>query len=115
MLCIYVGCALCLFPGSAPSALGALSGRELLVLLFCALNTLVGYGTFAAALEHWEASRVSAVLSLTPLATLAFSAAAARLSPDAFVPERLGAQALAGAALVVAGSLATSLGGRPAS
>lgn len=115
MLCIYVGCALCLLPGSAPAAVLGLSARELAILLFCAINTLVAYGTFAAALEHWEASRVSAVLSLTPLATLAFSALATALAPGAFAPEHLSAEAIAGAGLVVAGSLATSLGGRPAS
>ncbi len=80
------------------------------LLAFCSANTLVAYGAFAAALEHWEASRVSAVLALTPLATLAFSVAAARFAPAQFATETLSWTSWAGAALVVAGSLLTALG-----
>ena len=82
------------------------------MLLFCAANTLVGYGAFAAALEHWEASRVSAVLSLTPLATLGFASLARIWVPESVPMEHLSAMSFAGAGLVVLGSLTTSLGGR---
>jgi len=112
MLCIYAGCTLAFWPWAEPRALAAVSGGEAAVLAFCALNTLVAYGAFAAALEHQEASRVSAVLALTPLATLACSAAAARLLPGHAAPETLSPASWAGAAAVVAGSLLTSLGGR---
>ena len=114
MLCIYTGCALLLWPLAEPSTLAGVSLADAAVLAFCALNTLVAYGAFAAALEHWEASRVSAVLALTPLATLASSAAAARLLPERAAPETLSAASWAGAAAVVAGSLLASLGGRRA-
>jgi drug/metabolite transporter (DMT)-like permease len=112
MLCIYAGCALCFWPWAQPAALAGVSAAGAGVLAFCALNTLVAYGAFAAALEHWEASRVSAVLALTPLATLATSAAAARLLPDSAAPETLSPASWAGAATVVAGSLLTSLAAR---
>ena len=114
MLCIYVGCALAFWPGAAPAKLAAVSGAGAAVLAFCALNTLVAYGAFAAALEHWEASRVSAVLALTPLATLACSAAVAWWMPERAAPETLSPASWAGAGAVVAGSLLTSLGGRRA-
>lgn len=114
MLCIYAGCALVFWPWAAPGTLARVSGADAAVLAFCALNTLVAYGAFAAALEHWEATRVSAVLALTPLATLACSAAAARLLPGAAAPETLSPASWAGAAAVVAGSLLISLGGRRA-
>jgi len=114
MLCIYAGCALCFWPWAEPAALAGVSAAGAAVLAFCALNTLVAYGAFAAALEHWEASRVSAVLALTPLATLAASLAAARLLPGHAAPETLSPASWAGAAAVVAGSLLTSLGGRRA-
>ncbi len=112
MLCIYVGCFLCFSPGARPGALAALSGGALAVLLFCAANTLVAYGAFASALSHWEASRVSAVLSLTPLATLGFATLAAALFPAAMPAEAISATSLAGAATVVGGSLLVTLGAR---
>jgi len=112
MLCIYAGCFLCLTPGARPAGVAELGGAELAVLLFCAANTLLAYGAFASALEHWEASRVSAVLALTPLATLGFSVTGAALWPDALHAEHVSAASLAGAAAVVAGSLAITLGTR---
>jgi drug/metabolite transporter (DMT)-like permease len=112
MLCIYVGCFLCFTARAHPAALARLSGADFGVLLFCAANTLVAYGAFASALEHWEASRVSAVLAVTPLATLGFSLAGAALWPDVVHPERVSALSLAGAAAVVAGSLGITLGAR---
>jgi len=110
MLCIYAGCALVFASGSSPAAFASLSPAAWAVLLFCAANTLVAYGAFAAALEHWEASRVSAVLALTPLATLAFSTAATALFPDHFSSEQLSLASWIGAGLVVVGSLLTALG-----
>jgi drug/metabolite transporter (DMT)-like permease len=109
MLCIYLGCALLFAPASHLGALAAVPVSAWPVLAFCAANTLVAYGAFAAALEHWDASRVSAVLALTPLATLAFSSLAAAAAPDHFRAEHLSPASWLGAALVVAGSLATAL------
>jgi drug/metabolite transporter (DMT)-like permease len=74
------------------------------------VNTLVAYGAFASALEHWEAARVSAVIALTPLATLAFSSLAPSFCPRASRAEALSAPS--GAALVVGGSLLVALAGR---
>ncbi|GAG38950.1 unnamed protein product, partial [marine sediment metagenome] len=82
MLCIYTGSALLFAPGAAPSALLDLGLAGWLWLLLASVNTLVAYGSFAAALEHWEASRVSAILALTPLATLTFSLIVAALWPS---------------------------------
>jgi drug/metabolite transporter (DMT)-like permease len=111
MLCIYVGCAVCLMPTAAPASILELGARDLGVLLFCALNTLVAYGAFAAALAHWEASRVSSVLALTPLTTLAFASLMAALWPELVTREAISAISFLGAVAVVAGSLLTSLGG----
>lgn len=110
MLCIYAGCALLFAPASSFGAFAAVAPAAWGVLAFCAINTLVAYGAFAAALEHWEASRVSAVLALTPVATLCFATAAAWLAPARFPAEHLPAASWTGAAIVVAGSLLTALG-----
>jgi drug/metabolite transporter (DMT)-like permease len=112
MLCIYVGCFLCFWPGAEPTAVARLDGPALALLLFCAANTLVAYGAFASALAHWEASRVSAVLAVTPLATLAFSSLGEAVAPSAFHAETISLPAVLGACGVVGGSLLVSLGGR---
>lgn len=113
MLCLYAGCGLLLVPASEPGALLSLSPLAWGALVFCALNTLVAYGTFGASLEHLAASRVSAVLALTPLATLLAATSASILFPAWFDAEALDARSVLGALMVVGGSLATSLGGRP--
>jgi drug/metabolite transporter (DMT)-like permease len=109
MLLIYAGCALCFTPFATPSALLALDARSAGLVGFCAANTLLGYGALAAALAHWEASRVSALLAAGPLVTLAIAA----LALGALPPERLDAASWVGAALVVAGSIATSAAPAP--
>jgi len=111
MLCIYAGCTICLSLAARPAAILGLDGMELGVLVFCALNTLVAYGAFAAALAHWEASRVSSVLALTPLATLGFAWLMTALWPALVAPEAISPTSLLGATAVVGGSLLTSLGG----
>jgi hypothetical protein len=40
------------------------------MLIFSSFCTLITYGAFAAALEHWEASCISAVLAANPILTL---------------------------------------------
>lgn len=113
MLCIYVGCFLVFSFGAQPARIAELPGRELGVLLFCAANTLVGYGAFASALHHWQASRVAAVLALTPLATLGFTLLGAALVPEVVQPEPISTWKAFGAVTVVAGSLLVAVGARP--
>ncbi|MBW2313061.1 MAG: DMT family transporter [Deltaproteobacteria bacterium] len=110
MVCIYLGCALIFFPLADLSALGSLDGAGWALLIFCALNTVVAYGCFAEALQHWEASRVSAVLALVPLMTLGFQRLTLVFFPGFDTGPPLDATAILGACTVVAGSLVTSLG-----
>jgi drug/metabolite transporter (DMT)-like permease len=98
---------------SRPAALLELDGLHWALLLYCALNTLVAYGAFAEALAHWEASRVSAVLALTPLLCIGCVAVVHALWPEAIAAERVAAIGYAGAVLAVAGSTLVSLTGRP--
>ena len=111
MLFIYLFAAVTLLSASAPATLGALDLTAWPIVGYCALNTLIAYGAFSEALNHWEASRVSAVLAVTPLGTIAFGRLMAAIYPDAVPPERLDGLSLVGAGLVVAGSMATSLAG----
>ena len=117
LLVIYVVASVALLPLSAPASVGELTAWGWALLAFCSLNTVVAYGAFAEAMRHWQASRVSAVISLSPLLTLLFSALLSGILPGFESDDRLDATRLAGALLVVAGSAACALGGvrtRPA-
>lgn len=110
MMVIYLFCALLITPWAHPLQALQLTPVQGWLLLACCLNTLVAYGAFAEALAHWEASRVSATLALTPLVTLASVAVAAHLWPDYVQPEQINALGYGGAVLVVVGSALTALG-----
>lgn len=110
MLVIYGGCALLFSPVATPQTVLKISPLHLGMLLFCGLNTLVAYGAFAEALEHWEASRVSAVIALAPLCTLIAVDVVSSLMPNLLAPEPLTRLGVVGAILVVAGCMAIALG-----
>lgn len=113
MVIIYLGAGLLFLPLVDFSQFIALSVGEWTILLWCALNTLIGYGAFAEAMRHWDASRVSAVLALTPLGTLAVSEVVEVAWPGAFLHESINALSLVGAAAVVGGSLTVALWRQP--
>jgi len=100
-----------------PADLGrvlALDPLQLGMLAFCCANTVVAYGCFAEALEHWEVSRVSAVVTLAPIITVAAAQVAGWAWPAAAPAESLSTWNLLGAVLVVAGSMTTALAARRA-
>ncbi|NJL10008.1 MAG: DMT family transporter [Calothrix sp. SM1_7_51] len=109
MLIIYGGCALLFTPFAAPNTIFTLSFLHLFALLFCGLNTLIAYGAFAEALEHWEASRVSAVLAIAPIVTLISVDVVSVLAPKLIPLEQLTFLGIIGAVLVVSGSVVISL------
>ncbi|HBB35935.1 MAG TPA: EamA family transporter [Cyanobacteria bacterium UBA8803] len=109
MLVIYGGCTLLFTPLATPHPILTLNSLHLGLLVFCGLNTLMAYGAFAEALEHWEASQVSAVLALTPLVTLSLVWTASRFIPTLIAPEHWTGLGLLGAILVVCGSISIAL------
>jgi drug/metabolite transporter (DMT)-like permease len=111
---IYTLAAIVLLPLAQPRELLALDARHAWLLAFCSINTLVAYGAFAEALAHWQASRVSAVLALTPLLSLATIALVHSLWPWSIAPEHVGLLGWLGALAVVAGSCLDSLLGNVA-
>lgn len=111
---LYLAGAMLLWPWTSPGVVRGLDAVQLGVLVFLGLNTLVGYGAFAEALEHWESSKVSAVLALQPLVTLFGASALGAWWPSHFPPEPLTAAVVAASLVVVAGSMACALGGRRA-
>ena len=112
LLCLYVGGAVLFAPLADPARLLRLTSTELAALVFCIANMLGSYGTFAEALVHLEASRVSALLAIVPLSTLAAISVARLVVPSLVAPEPLTPLAWLGATLVVTGSLGAALGRR---
>jgi drug/metabolite transporter (DMT)-like permease len=112
MWLIYGGSALLFTPTATPTQLLTLTPLQWGMLLFSGFNTFLAYGAFAEALEHWEASRVSAVLSLTPIVTLISVSSASMLFPMLIAAERITGLGVLGALLVVLGSSGIALGRR---
>ncbi|NVJ65653.1 MAG: DMT family transporter [Gammaproteobacteria bacterium] len=112
MFVIYLACVPLLAPWTEVSQIENLNGLGWFLLIFCCLNTLVAYGAFAEALAHWEASRVSAVLAITPLLTIFFMKWLESLYPNYLNSEPVNSLSLIGAAMVVCGSAITALAGR---
>jgi drug/metabolite transporter (DMT)-like permease len=110
MLIIYGGCALLFTPLAKIKSLFILDTFHLGMLVFCALNTLIAYGAFSESLQHWEASRVSAVIALAPIVTLISVAVVSVIAPSWIPPEHFTLIAIFGAGLVVTGSVAIALG-----
>jgi drug/metabolite transporter (DMT)-like permease len=109
---IYVVAAIVLLPFSQPMQLLMLDTKHAWLLAYCALNTLVAYGAFAEALVHWQASRVSAILAMTPLLCLACVALVHSIWPSSIAPEHVTVLGYVGAVLVVIGSTMSSLLGQ---
>jgi len=112
LLVIYLAAVLILLPSAQLSQIWNLDTAGAVLLAFCCVNTVIAYGSFAEAMVHWEASRVSAVLATTPVITLASVWILSDLVPGAIVPEKLNTLAFVGAFLAVAGSMLAALGSR---
>ena len=113
LMLLYAGAAVVLLPAATPGQVGLLDGFQRGLLVFGVVNTLGAYGCFAEALAHWDASRVSAILTLTPVVTIVAVAGILAVWPAADIGEPLDTLGLAGAALVVGGSMVAALGSRP--
>lgn len=109
---IFALASVLLWPLARPVALFRLDALHWTLLAYCALNTLGAYGCFAAALSHWEASRVSAILAVTPLLSIGCVAIVHGLWPAAIAPERIATLGWFGAGAAVVGSVLVSVLGR---
>lgn len=110
---LYAGAVPLLLPPAQLTQVLELSGLQFGMLVFCCANTVIAYGCFAEALEHWEVSRVSAVVTLAPIVTVLGMQGAAWLWPAGVPAESLSGWNLLGASLVVAGSMTTALAAQP--
>ena len=105
MLVFYWIGALVFLPFSNFDTLGQLTSLQWVLLALCGFNTLIAYGCFSEAMVHIEASRVSAVIAMTPLVTVSI----VQLIPiPGIIAEPLFLISLVGAVCVVGGSIITA-------
>jgi drug/metabolite transporter (DMT)-like permease len=107
---IYSGGALALLFFISPHALLALNAQQVMALLFCCVNMVLGYGAFTEAMHVWQAAKVSAVIALAPVITMLSMVLAVRLWPAIYTSSELNLLSWIGALLVVAGSMLAALG-----
>lgn len=112
LVMLYTLCAVLLSPFARPVVIFQLSHWQLACLLFCGVNTLIGYGALAEAMARWQAAQVSALVTLTPLFTLLFSDLLALAWPQVFVAPTLNIVGYVGAFVVVAGAMFSAIGHR---
>lgn len=112
LLMLYVGATIVVLPFARLGDIRTLDPLRAGVLAFCCVNTLVGYGAFAEALDHWEVSRVSAVIAIAPIFTFLGMRLTSYFVPGLLEPEPLTALTIAGALIVITGSALSALGQR---
>jgi drug/metabolite transporter (DMT)-like permease len=112
LLLIYIGAGVLLLPLTAPGNVWHLTNLQYWMLAFCCMNTLAAYGAFAEGLKRWEVSRFSAVLSTSPLFTVASMWIVEKFAPSLVAPEHLNLLSVTGTLLVVAGSATCALARR---
>lgn len=107
---VYGLCTLILTPFAEFGQLLLMDPRQMSMLLFCCINTLIGYGAFAEALARWQAAQVSALITLTPLFTIFFVDISSSLWPTIIAPVSLNFWAYLGAIVVVSSAVFCAAG-----
>lgn len=97
-------------PFASFAQVAALDRTHLVLLVSVSAMTMVSYLLFGKALDHVEISRVGVLVALTPLVVVLGTTLVAAAFPHLMAPERLNAYSVAGAGLVVAGTMCGSLG-----
>ena len=106
LLMIYFCSSFVFLPFAEPSQIAHIGNPFLWgCFIYCCLNTLIGYGSFGEALNHWDASKVSIVATLIPVFTMIFSTIGHYLAPDYFAASDMNIVSYVGAMVVVAGAL----------
>lgn len=110
LLMMYFGCAIVFTPMAEFSQVQALTPFALICFIYCCMNTLIGYGAYAEALNRWDVSKVSVVVTLVPLFTILFSHIAHFISPEHFASPELNNISYLGAFVVVCGAILSAIG-----
>lgn len=112
LLMIYFGCTLVFTPMASPSQAQNLTPFQLACLIYCGLNTVIAYGSYAEALNRWEVSKVSLMMTLIPIVTIVFTHLFHWASPEHFAASSLNPLGYLGAIVVVSGAMLSAVGHR---
>ncbi|PJG85449.1 DMT family transporter [Conservatibacter flavescens] len=110
LMMIYMGCALVFAPTASLSQVAALNHLGVICFIYCCANTLIGYGAYAEALNRWDVSKVSVVVTLVPLFTILFSHILHFFYPIYFANPELNMISYIGAFIVVLGAMLSAIG-----
>ncbi len=110
LLMIYIGCTIVFTPFATVSQIIRLDVFQFGSLIFCCVNTLIAYGAYAEALNRWDVSKVSAMMTQIPVFTIIFSELLTRIVPQRFNVEELNPISYIGAVVVVSGALFSAIG-----
>ena len=67
LLGIYLYASVVMLPFTNLGELNQMDTGDVWVTIFCCLNTLIAYGSFAQAMRYWQTVQVSAAIVLTPV------------------------------------------------
>lgn len=110
ILCfIYLFATVVLFFWTDLSNHGTVTSLQWWAIAYACINTVIAYGAFAEALNHWNASRVGMILALTPVTTLLFINTFAYFFPHLLAQENIHLVGYLGMVCIVAGSMLASL------
>ncbi|MCO4167535.1 DMT family transporter [Actinobacillus suis] len=110
LMIIYIGCSLLLAPLATPTELEQLRGFPLICFIYCCCNTLVGYGAYGEALNHWDTSKVSVVTTMIPVFTMIFAFIGHYFFPNTFDNPDMNLVSYIGAFIVVIGAMLAAVG-----
>lgn len=110
LLMIYLGCTTVFSPVANLSQIYALDTFTAGCLIFCCLNTIIAYSGYAEALNRWEVSKVSVMMTQIPILTIIFSEILYSVFPAYFAEPDLPLLSFIGALLVVAGAILSAIG-----
>lgn len=75
------------------------------LLIFLGLNTIVAYGALAEAFRYIEANKVSIIITINPMITIAIMLILTALEVSWIAPEHISLTGILGASLVVGGAI----------
>lgn len=110
LMMMYIGCALLFMPFADIGQVRQLDGFVFGCFIYCCLNTLIGYGAYAEAINRWDVSKVSVIITLVPLFTILFMHLAHSWLPARFAEPELNSISYLGAFIVVLGAMLSAIG-----
>ena len=106
LLYIYGAGLVLMLPFSDLSVFVKMDSTQWIITLFCAINTLIAYGSFGQAMMHWPTAQVGATIALTPIFSFTITALVVALNwwPEVIVSNEISLLGIIGI-LVVIGSV----------